>query len=147
MRDLTPRNMEFLVIEDDVLQGPMMASILERELPRCAIHPRVTIEPEGLRAIQNLTRKRPDFVVLDLCMDLGHDTDPTALGMQILQEVLKEKVPVLVTTAIGRAGFRRKCSEKRITARIPVLSKPFLRKDLIDSVVHLIGEKRGGRDR
>jgi DNA-binding response OmpR family regulator len=101
--------MEVLLIDDDADLLETMKLILSNEY-------HVRTAPDGLEALNELKRKLPDIIIIDLAM-------PNVDGVEILRAVRKnwDSTPVIVYTAYSNEKIMKRAMEY---SPFTLLSKP-----------------------
>jgi two-component system, chemotaxis family, chemotaxis protein CheY len=119
---------EILVVDDSKVMRDMIAACLK---PRSALT--VTHASSGLEAIEKLSLKGFDVVVLDLNMpDIG--------GIEVLEFVRGQDklraLPIIVVTTRGDEASRAKALAAGATR---YMTKPFSPNEILDEVSALVG--------
>jgi CheY-like chemotaxis protein len=121
-----------LVIEDDAILRELLVDWFE------AAGYRVCVANEGASGIARALVDRPDLVVTDMCM-------PGAGGATVISEVtsLFPGVPVIAISAHFGSGQGCAPEEALRLGAACTLAKPFKRKDMVGSVIDLVGPPAG----
>lgn len=123
---------EILVVDDSKVMREMIVACL-RVLPASTF----THAASGLEAIERLSQRRSDLVVLDLNMpDIG--------GIEVLEFVRGQdklrSLPIIIVTTRGDEASRNRALEAGATRFI---TKPFTQEAIIAEVGALLGATAG----
>ena len=121
-----------LVIEDDAILRELLVDWFE------AAGYRVAVASEGAGGIARALVDRPDLVVTDMRM-------PGAGGTTVIAEMssLCPGVPVIAISAHFGSGQGCAPEEALRLGAARALAKPFKRKDMVGSVLDLVGPPAG----
>ena len=94
----------------------------------------VKIADNGLLALEDGMRRRPDIILLDMMMPVmdGYET-----ARRIVEEPFFDGVPILALTAKAMKGDAEKTLEAGCD---DYMSKPVRRKDLLERVAHWLSQ-------
>jgi two-component system response regulator GlrR len=119
---------QVLVVDDDLSILLVAKIILERSGFISAV---AESGPEALRLLQN---QKIDLLLTDMCM-------PSMSGMELINEALRLQPSLSVCYMTAYIPLINLNPE-----RVPILSKPFARRQLINVVRHVLDAREQGQD-
>ncbi|MGG1660668.1 response regulator [Brevibacillus sp. NRS-1366] len=113
-----------LIVDDAAFMRRMLTDMLS------GLHEICGEASNGLEAVEQYKRLRPDIVTMDLTMPVMH-------GIDAMKEILHydEEAKVLICSALGH---RQKVLEAMKTGALDFVVKPFQKEQILDAISRLV---------
>jgi len=113
-----------LIVDDAAFTRRMLTDMLSGQ------HEIIGEASNGLEAIEQYKRLKPDIVTMDITMPVMH-------GIDAMREILNydEEAKVLICSAVGH---RQKVLEAMQTGALDFVIKPFQKEQILDAISRLV---------